>query len=174
MEDVMKKFFGKYRGIVTNNLDPEELGRIQVDVPAVSGTLPSSWSLPCVPFTGVQSGFFVVPSIGANVWVEFERGDANFPIWTGGFWQLAAEVPTLALTVPPSTQQIVVSTQLGTTLVLSDAPMQAGGILLKSAGGAMISVSDAGIRIDNAKGAFLTLRGPVVLANSGSIPIGPE
>src|SRR5580704_2029186 len=54
-------YFGKYRGIVTNNDDPQQIGRIMVQVPDVLGTNPSAWALPCVPAAGFGSGVFVVP-----------------------------------------------------------------------------------------------------------------
>src|SRR6185312_8204491 len=90
---VMSKFFGKYRGTVIQNVDPEQRGRIQVMVPDVSGLIPSSWAMPCVPITGKQSGVYAVPQIGAGVWIEFEQGDPDYPVWVGGFWGSAAEVP---------------------------------------------------------------------------------
>src|SRR6185312_3412049 len=89
----MNKFFGKYRGTVIQNVDPEQRGRIQVMVPDVSGLIPSSWAMPCVPIAGKQSGVYVAPQIGAGVWIEFEQGDPDYPVWVGGFWGSAAEVP---------------------------------------------------------------------------------
>ena len=64
-----QKFYGKYRGMVLNNIDPMRIGRIMVQVPDVSGVLPSTWAMPCVPVAGIQQGFFTVPSIGSGVWV---------------------------------------------------------------------------------------------------------
>lgn len=80
----MTTFFGKYRGKVVNNIDPLMLGRLTVIVPAVS-ELPISWAMPCVPYAGRNVGFFALPPIAANVWIEFEAGDPNYPIWTGCF-----------------------------------------------------------------------------------------
>ena len=91
----MKQFFGKYRGKVANNLDPMKLGRVQVEVPAVLGMGRTSWAMPCVPYAGMQVGFFAMPTIGTNVWVEFEGGDPDYPIWSGCFWG-AGELPVLA------------------------------------------------------------------------------
>ena len=73
----MKQFFGKYRGQVKNNIDPMQLGRIQVSVPRCSAMARSSWAMPCMPYAGPQVGFFALPPVGANVWVEFEAGDPN-------------------------------------------------------------------------------------------------
>ncbi|MBO3457578.1 phage baseplate assembly protein V [Aetokthonos hydrillicola Thurmond2011] len=82
----MTKFFGKYRGKVTSNQDPLNLGRIQVEVPAIYGDGRQSWAMPCTPYAGVDIGFFTVPPVGTNVWVEFEGGDTDYPIWAGCFW----------------------------------------------------------------------------------------
>lgn len=79
-------FFGKYRGTVVNNIDPMMIGRIQAIVPDVSGLLPTSWAMPCVPVAGINMGVFTVPPIGAGVWMEFERGDPDYPVWVGGYW----------------------------------------------------------------------------------------
>src|SRR5262245_54526747 len=103
----MKRHYGKHRGTVINNLDPLQLGRVNVQVPGVTGRLPSTWALPCVPIAGKQMGTFVVPQIGAGVWVEFENGDINLPVWVGGFWGTAAEVPALALAGLPGSPSLV-------------------------------------------------------------------
>jgi len=81
-----RRFYGKYRGLVIENIDPEQIGRVLVQVPDVLGVIPSSWAMPCVPAAGIQAGCFIVPPIGSQVWIEFEQGDPDYPIWTGGFW----------------------------------------------------------------------------------------
>src|SRR5438046_4076729 len=105
--------------------------------------------MPCFPVTGIQMGVFVLPMIGAGVWIEFEQGDPDYPIWTGCFWGSAAEVPALALATPPPLQTIVLQTIGQNTLMISDLPGPTGGILLKSATGALISITDVGITISN-------------------------
>lgn len=84
------QFFGKYRAKVIDNQDPLKLGRIQPLVPAISDqTL--NWAMPCTPYAGPNVGFYAVPPVGANVWIEFEGGDPNYPIWVGGFWSARGE-----------------------------------------------------------------------------------
>src|SRR5688500_12525 len=90
------KYYGKHRGLVLNNIDPMQKARLLVQVPDVLGLGTSSWAMPCVPIAGPQMGVYVVPLIGSGVWVEFEGGDPDYPIWTGGFWGTAAEIPALA------------------------------------------------------------------------------
>lgn len=162
------KLYGKYRGAVLNNIDPLGRGRIIAEVPDALGLSPSAWAEACAPLAGVQSGVYLVPQIGAGVWIEFERGDPDFPIWTGCRWDSAADVPTLAQTGPPANPPIVLQTPGGAALMLSDAPGAAGGIVLKTAGGATISISDAGISIANGKGAVIALIGPTVDVNNGA------
>lgn len=165
------KYFGKYRGTVVNNVDPMQIGRIQVIVPDVSAVAPSSWAMPCVPVAGKQSGSYFVPQMGAGVWVEFEQGDPDYPIWTGGFWGTAAEVPALALAGNPASPSIVLQSGLQNTLTISDVPGPTGGIMLKSTTGAMISVNDIGITISNGKGATVVLAGPTVTINNGALAV---
>jgi hypothetical protein len=172
-----KRYYGKYRGLVVENLDPEQIGRVLVQVPDVVGEIPSSWAMPCVPAAGIQSGVFIVPPIGSQVWVEFEQGDSNYPIWTGGFWGLVAEVPIFATAPPaiPPGQNIVLQTSGQNTLILSDSvptPVT-GGIVLKGASGAMIVVNETGIYISNGQGATITLIGPVVDINLGALTVLP-
>lgn len=169
------RYYGKYRGTVFNNIDPEQRGRIMAMVPDVLGLTPSSWALPCLPMAGKQQGVFMVPQMAAGVWIEFEQGDPDYPIWTGGFWGSAAEVPTLALAPPPIPpgQNIVMQTTGQNTLVLSDsAPTPvSGGIVLKSTSGASIVVNDSGIYIQNGKGASLIMTGPTVTINNGALVV---
>lgn len=169
------KYYGKYRGLVLENIDPEQIGRILVQVPDVLGETPSTWAMPCVPAAGSQAGCFVVPPIGSQVWVEFEQGDPDYPIWTGGFWGLVADVPVFATAPPaiPPGQNIVIQTTGQNMLMVSDAPPTpaSGGIVLKSTSGAMIVVNDSGIYIDNGQGASITLVGPTVDVNLGGLTV---
>ena len=103
-------------------------------------------------------GVFMVPPIGAGVWVEFEHGDPNQPIWIGCRWDSTADMPPLAhrAAADPAGQNIVIQTPLQNLLIISDSPPTpaTGGIMLKSATGAMLVVNDSGIYINNGKGAI--------------------
>jgi uncharacterized protein involved in type VI secretion and phage assembly len=165
------QYLGKYRGTVFNNIDPMQQGRIQAIVPDVGNVLPGTWALPCVPMAGPQAGEFAVPPIGASVWIEFEHGDRDYPIWTGCFWGIAAEVPALARATAPPLQVIVLQTVGQNTLMISDKPGPTGGLLLKSATGALIAINDAGITISNGHGASIMLTGPTVTVNAGALTV---
>lgn len=171
MSDGAGKYYGKYRGMVLNNVDPLQQGRLQVQVPDVAGLAPASWAMPCVPIAGIQNGMFALPIIGSGVWVEFEQGNPDYPIWVGCFWGSGTEVPALARATPPGLPAITLQTPLQNGLTVSDLPGPTGGIMLKSATGATLIVNDTGIYIQNGKGAMITLVGPAVTINSGALTV---
>jgi uncharacterized protein involved in type VI secretion and phage assembly len=165
------KFYGKYRATVVNNVDPMQIGRIQVTVPDVSNLIPSTWAMPCFPIAGKQMGAYLIPQVGSGVWVEFEQGDSDFPVWTGCYYGSVAEVPALALAGNPASPNIVFQTTAQNALVISDLPGPTGGIMLKSTTGASIIVNDTGIYIQNGKGASVVMTGPTVTVNNGALVV---
>lgn len=160
----MTEYYGKYRGTVENNLDPQQMGRLQVSVPAVLGDGSLSWAMPCTPYAGSGVGFFAIPPVGANVWVEFEAGDTDYPIWSGCFWGLG-EVPA----VPAVAEMKVLKTSTA-TITLNDLP-GAGGITIETVTGMRIAISVTGIEINNGQGGSITLIGPQVSINNGALEV---
>lgn len=165
------RYYGKYRGTVMNNVDPMQKGRLQVQVPDILGSSLSSWAMPCLPLAGRQMGTVFLPPIGAGVWVEFEQGDPDYPIWVGCWYGSVAEVPALALASPPGVDNLVLQTSGQNTLMISDVPGPTGGFLLKSSTGAMISINETGITISNGQGATITLMGPSVAINQSALVV---
>ena len=165
----MTQFFGKYRGTVSNNVDPQMMGRVQVCVPAVLGDNTMSWAMPCVPYAGPGVGFFMVPPVGASVWVEFEGGDPDYPIWAGCFWGNAAEVPA-----QPAIASIKVIKTDSLTLKLDDTP-GVGGFTLEvnppSVSTPLKIVGNAsGLEISNAA-AKIQLTPASVSINNGALEV---
>jgi uncharacterized protein involved in type VI secretion and phage assembly len=165
------KYYGIYRGTVFNNVDPLQTGRIMAIIPDVGGITPSTWAMPSVSYTGKQMGAFMVPQIGAGVWIQFEAGDPDRPVWSGGFWGDASEVPALALAGVPADPNIVFQSALQNAIVISDLPGPTGGIMLKSTTGATIIVNDTGIYIQNGQGASIVMTGPTVTINEGGLVV---
>jgi uncharacterized protein involved in type VI secretion and phage assembly len=158
---------------VVQNVDPELRGRIMCIVPDVLGVVPSGWCEACAPLagpTGPPMGVYMVPPIGAGVWVEFEQGDPDNPIWSGCRFSIGGP-PTLALAGLPVSPNIVLQTLGQNTIVISDLPGPTGGIMLKSTTGATLIVNDTGIYIQNGKGAMITLVGPTVDVNTGALTV---
>ncbi len=150
-------------------------GRLLVSVPDVLGVVPSTWAEPCVPLagpTGPAMGIYLVPPIGTGVWVEFEHGNQNRPIWVGCRWGGNSDVPPLALASIPGTAPNILIQSLGQNVfVINDLQTPAGGLMLKSAGGASIIVNDTGIYIQNGKGASITLVGPTLSLTATTVNI---
>ncbi len=106
--DITQRFWGKYRGTVLDNEDPNHQGRIIASVLEVLGAVPTGWAMPCAPVAGIGAGFYSIPPIASGVWIEFEAGDVSRPIWTGGYWAVGEAPPVPPLQpptpVPPTTK----------------------------------------------------------------------
>ena len=151
------RYYGKYRGFVSDNADPEKLGRCKLVVPSVLGETVSSWALPCTPYGGAANiGFIAVPPNGAQVIAEFMEGDISSPLWTGTFWRQASELPEeFAANGEPSAK--VMRTESGHVLLLEDKD---GGekVTLKSSAEAVLEmISDGSVSVTDSGGATVTL-----------------
>jgi uncharacterized protein involved in type VI secretion and phage assembly len=164
-----KRYYGKYRATVLNNQDPLVQARLMLQVQDVLGDVPSTWALPCLPAVGKQMGVFVLPAMGSTVWAEFEQGNPDYPIWVGGYWGSAAEVPPLAVAAPPGMQNILLQTTGQNSLWITDLPGPTGGIVLKS-GASMLLVNDSGIFLTNGT-ASITLIGNTVAVNQTALTV---
>ena len=144
-------FYGKYKGTVTDNVDLLMLGRIRATIPDILGDKESGWALPCLPYFGKGVGLFLIPPKGASVWMEFQYGNPDYPIWAGGFWDKTTDLPVQS-TPPLLPDQKVLKTD-SCTITLDDTP-GIGGITIESKSGvsAKIEMSMDGIEISCAKG----------------------
>ena len=154
MNETMKrsgknKFLGRYKGTVVNNIDPEQMGRILVQVPDVLGNDPCIWAESASPLAGSGMGLYFVPPINSGVWIEFQQGDTDYAIWTGCWRGSAVDVPVLAKAATPATPPIVLGTTTQNSIVVCDGPvppMVSGGIMLQ-VGASMIILGKDGIKI---------------------------
>lgn len=159
VEKVERRFYGKYRGFVVDNADPEQLGRLKIRVPSVLGNeVVTGWAMPCVPYGGdVNQGFLFIPEIGAGVWVEFEEGDLEFPIWVGTFWSKPggeSELPKPndaggaeqdSIQDPPTRK--IIKTKAGHTLQFEDNEDAAMIIIREAVHEHVVSLDSNGIKI---------------------------
>jgi hypothetical protein len=121
----MQRFWGKYRATIADNQDPQYRGRIRVSSPLVYGRnsdsgelVVSPWALPCFAYGGsADMGSFAVPPIGSGVWIEFEQGDPDKPIWVGSWVQSPSgsgtEVPKEAVIKEGSGNRFAWNTEAG-------------------------------------------------------------
>ena len=162
------QFFGKYRGAVTDIQDPLMLGRVRAKVPDVMGDQESGWATPCLPFAGSGMGFFALPKVGAGVWIEFEHGDPDYPIWSGCWIGSAAEAPP-DLLAPPY-KKVILKTEGGHSIILDDTP-GIGGITLQTSGGQKIVMNATSIEITDGQGGTIKMTGPQVSVNDGAFEV---
>ena len=161
-------FLGTFRGIVTDIQDPLMTGRVKARVPDVLGEDESGWALPCAPFGGSGVGFFALPTVGAGIWMEFEHGNPDYPVWTGCWFGSTADMPS-ALLAPPY-KKVMIVTEGGNKVTIDDTP-GVGGITLETAGGQKLVLSSTGVTLDNGMGGKIELTGPKVSVNSGALDV---
>jgi uncharacterized protein involved in type VI secretion and phage assembly len=135
-------FYGKYRGVVTDNGDPDNLGRIRARVPDVLGENESGWAMPSVPYAGNQVGLFLIPEANTSVWIEFEHGDPDYPIWSGCFWA-TGEMPV----TPASADKKVLRTAAGK--ITFDDTSGSNSITIETTTNLKIKLDQQGIEISN-------------------------
>jgi hypothetical protein len=158
----MTKLFGKYRGTVQSNVDPMLMGRLLVTAPGALGAA-QVWATPCAPFAGPGVGFFALPPPNANVWVEFEAGNPEKPIWSGCFWGLGDWPAAMAL--PGMT---VIATKTA-TLTINDLP-GVGGVSIKTTSNFQIAFDATSITVSNGV-ASVKLEGPKVSINGQALEV---
>ncbi|WP_347275088.1 phage baseplate assembly protein V [Candidatus Kuenenia sp.] len=164
VQKIEYRFYGKYRGFVVNNADPEQLGRLKVKVPSVLGNdVVTGWAVPCVPYGGdANLGSLFIPEVDAGVWVEFEEGDLEFPIWVGTFWSKPggeSELPKpnkadgseeSGVQDPPTRK--IIKTKKGHTIQFEDADGDEMVIVVEATNSHVIKMDKDGIKItDGAK-----------------------
>jgi uncharacterized protein involved in type VI secretion and phage assembly len=154
---VQEQYFGKYRGLVVDNADPENRARVTLQVPEVLGSeAVSHWAEPCLPFGGLaDQGMFLVPEVGAQVWVEFEAGNVNKPIWTGTVWQQSGDVPSEAADRSPHMRQL--KTPSGQILSFDDTEGEEEIRLYHPAGSELKIDPQGVVQVTDAAGATLVL-----------------
>jgi uncharacterized protein involved in type VI secretion and phage assembly len=171
LDDLAPRYYGKYAGTVVNNVDAENLGRVQVLVPAVSPLPLLSWARVCTPVAGFQHGMFAVPPLQAGVWVEFENGNPDYPIWSGCFYGSSLETPKQAPAPNPVLQAITLQTPTQNCLVINDLPGPSGGVQIRIKGQTMITVAEGYIVLDNGAGASIKMIGPTITIDAQLVNI---
>lgn len=154
--EMQSRYFGKYRGFVTDNADPENRGRLKLVVPSVLGEAETDWALPCLPFGGLaDQGFFMVPEVDAQIWVEFEEGNLSYPIWTGTFWQQSGDAPA-EVSGPEPTARLI-KTPSGHLLHFEDMSGQERVNLKHNSGAELLIDENGTLSLTDKNGAKVTL-----------------
>lgn len=154
--EVDEKRYGKHRGIVTDNKDPQKRGRLKLLIPSVLADQETDWALPCLPYGGAsQQGMFMVPEVDAQIWAEFEEGDIQRPIWVGTFWQQESDVPEDAAKEEPTTR--LFQTKSGHILQFDDKKGEERFRLFHPAEAEMVIDKNGTISLTDASGAVLKM-----------------
>jgi len=168
-------YLGKYRGTVVNNLDPNLRGRLTLMVPDVLGSVPSSWaeaSLPLAGPTGPPMGMFVLPPIGTGVWVEFESGDPNKPVWVGCRLGAQSDVPSAGKAGLPAAPNIVIQSLTQNRIVISSVPSE--GVTIEMGTGQLgprIELSATGLKLSYGPKTSIQLDATGVSINGGALRV---
>jgi len=180
VEKIERRFYGKYRGIVVDNEDQARLGRLKLKVPSVLGEdVVTGWATPCAPYGGAADrGFLFVPERLSNVWVEFEEGDLEFPIWVGAFWtgpapdrsQLpkpqAADGTEQGEVQNPATRKIIKSAK-GHTIQFEDKDSAELVTIVEAVNGNVITMDKTGIAITDTNGHRIVLNDAGITVTDG-------
>ncbi len=165
MDGECPPFYGKYRGIVTDNDDPNGLGRIRFKAQDVLGDQESGWALPALPYAGDGVGLYLIPPVDAFVWVEFEHGDSDYPIWTGCFWGEHDRVPAS----PTGPDIKVLKTDAG-TLTINDSAGDSS-ITIETKKGMRMVMNTDGIEITNGQRATIKFSNNIVSINDDALEV---
>jgi hypothetical protein len=153
LERMRNRFFGKYRGVVTD-VDAGTM-RVKATVPAVLADQTSGWARPCVPFAGDSMGFAFLPDVGAGVWIEFEGGDVSYPIWVGCYWHDGEEpsdaTDSVRAIVTKNGQKILIDVDGGSITVEdqngNSVTLDSNGLTLKGAG-QNVALGSSGVNVN--------------------------
>jgi len=185
VERLENQYYGKYRGVVVDNKDPEHLGRVRVWVPSLfpvegDATPPadspsvSEWAWPCSPFGGhADQGMFFVPEKDSKVWVEYEEGNLDSPIWVGVFWSRPGgqtEIPAEAQDMEDNEpKRRVLKTSSGHVMEFNDIEGKES-ITIRHKDGATLNFDEKGsVTIGNKNGTFVYLN-----ADDGELSFADE
>jgi len=164
IERVEGRYYGKYRGIVSDNKDPNDLGRLKANVPRLLGDSETTgWALPAFAYGGAsEQGFFAVPDVGAGVWIEFEGGELRFPIWSGT-WYTSGAIPESA---KPGKK--VLKTKSGHKIVLDD---DGNSLTITDSNGNSIAMDRNTITVAAGKATKVVINAPAIQLAGSSHPV---
>ena len=153
MDRVRNRYYGKYRGVVTD-VDASTM-RIKAAVPSVLPQTGTGWCMPCVPYAGPQVGFVMLPEVGSGVWIEFEGGDVSYPIWVGMYWS-SGDIPSSASadvkSIIATGGSLAIDNNAG-SVTLTDAQqntvvLDSSGITCTS-GSSSVAIGASGVNVNN-------------------------
>jgi hypothetical protein len=179
LDKVENRYYGKYRGFVADNADPELRGRLKLKIPSVLGNdVITGWAMPCAPYGGMpDQGSFFIPEVDAGVWVEFEAGNIEYPIWVGTFWSKpgdSSEVPKpndpdgteqTDVQNPPSRK--IIKTVKGHTIQIEDKDDEEMILLFEATNKNVVAMNKDGITITDGANSSEENPQQIVMSSTG-------
>lgn len=157
------RYYGTYRAFVVDNNDPEERGRLKLKIPTIHGDqVHDYWAFPKGQYAGNGYGFLMLPKIGDAVYVVFENGDSEHPLWEHGWW-----AKNEMMDIDSYPDDFVLHTHANHRVELNN---KGNNIRIKLSEGSVIEVNDFGISLirNGGKVSIGALNGsdqPAVLGN---------
>jgi phage protein D/phage baseplate assembly protein gpV len=153
------KWLSPVVGIVTNNNDPEDWGRVKVKFPWLADEIESNWARLVVPGGGAEMGFYSLPEINDEVLVIFEHGDVNSPYVVGGLWNGKDKppVPSSKALKDGKVHQRAFRTRTGHKLIFTDG--SEASLIVETAEGHRLTLSDdkKQVVVETKNGQVITL-----------------
>lgn len=176
-EYALKKYYGKYPGVVLGNDPPQNdphRGELLVEVHGILEETPDGKSQrpiqvkakPCFP-----PGFFFIPEQGDNVWVEFGAGDINNPIWTG-VWYPKGKTPNTVDTQAPTKFQKVIRTVSGQVIQLDDSNGSEKLVITDEKNKNTIIMDKNGIKLAAGNNVNITMDSTGITLNANAVNLG--
>lgn len=130
-------------GVVTDNSDPENAGRVKVQYPWLGDDFGSFWARISTPMGGSSRGFMYLPEIGDEVLCAFEHGDIHYPYIIGGLWngQDQPPEPNSSVVAGGNVQHRIIKTRIGHKVFFDDTNGK-GEMTLTTANGHILTLND--------------------------------
>ena len=167
------RYFGLYTAIVADVVDPDEHGRIRVELPDLGGAAEGGsgvWATLVTPYAGDGQGFLFLPEVGSRVVVGFEAGDLHRPYVVGGFWGDTGAIPETSAT---ARDVRLIHTRAGSRIELDDSP-GAAKITVSTASGHRLVLDEGGssIRAEHSGGSMVVLDGArIEVRSAGTVTV---
>jgi uncharacterized protein involved in type VI secretion and phage assembly len=183
----MKKLNGVFSAVVIDNIDPDNLGRVKVQLPQISESDQrghQAWARLATLMAGQNRGTWFIPDMNDEVLVAFEAGDVRRPYVIGSLWNVANAPPQsmdatnnkkllrsrngvkITLDDQSGQESFIVETPGGQKITLKDGP---GSIEIADSNGNSIKLEAAGVTVNAS--AKVTLNASTVEISSGAVTV---
>jgi uncharacterized protein involved in type VI secretion and phage assembly len=169
-----KRIHGVVVGVVTNNQDPDGLGRVKLRLPWLSDAYESNWARVATPMAGKERGVYFLPEVEDEVLVAFEHGAIERPFVLGALWNGQDKPP--AGNKDGKNNVRLITSRSGLTVKLDDTDGASTVTISDKDGKNLIELdaSKSTISITSDKDLILRAKGKISLESGGDVSIKGE